>query len=1146
MKMEAVEIKTEPLDEYFNQIPQEEVIIKSENEMDYNCPLDIHCREPEVQINEGLLDIKVEITKEPEEPTTPKRSPKEDWLREETNSDIDCNHCKFCNMFFKSRTTLKLHERNCPQKNDCRLCGQKFITSYALNTHLNKVHNRDADYVSPQKDIKRCKLGRPPNIDSGNQNYICDICNLKFANSRDLNNHIKKHNTCQQCGEHFKSYDDVKQHICENAPVKEEVQSDTETPTKKIFKATKSMVVIPGEQAHTPVKLSAKAKNARPKKRKSRVLSQKNSIEASSDTENGNISSYNSSPKSGFSVVTKDTDFEAFAQQMMKGLTDIPESSPKFKKSEPISDRILRKLQISTEGDNKSNDCVQSELTTKAESNTNTADNVIVDSEGNVYTILKENFVSETPFIKEEPIDDFSGPDEEPAEPKMPSPLPYIKDEPPDEPVTAADSTDLLLEELFDRKVKSIAKVRQTKFPLNPSFETNGLGFKVKKEITAQKPSDFESKTQKLNFDSPKGKKRSFKNKCARNVIIKKKSLVHLSPHVSRRKALPHKIKEEILENIIPASENSNQNKGRNRVSKQQSRKKLFPPKVSPKKDSPKRILPTLKDKNSGEIFASKKELLQHRRKQTLSALKVAQKEIKKELLPINGDGAEFLKFLNANAILADVNSSACKINAAGDGTCLSTDIKCSTVVTASNQENINIGGDVSLKHDDDNETADAELKILIKEEIVDNISSKPDDSNQPPITMPDIPLDGDFDFEEIIQSNKLPNFNNVNQVIQTLTEEYKKAENVILKEPAPPPVNEASEVVESQPSIQSAEILDERNRPGSLFFPMLDDTQIYSMVANSLNEKYRYVWICPLCPRQYYQVRPFKKHLLTIHYRTTEELEGKTFELRPELVFESAPDETFCHLCHVTLADNASLIKHKIELHQEEDLTQTQKKKSMLHKCYICSKVCSTRGLLAEHMKSDCGKNPQHACNVCDKKFHTKSTLTLHKTMHTGELPHSCGYCQKRFRTRGQLTVHTRTHTGEKPFPCKVCGQRFTHRETLIAHLSRHIDMKRYKCYGCDQFFSCISGLKTHRATRPETCGRVELNARAVGPRVRVIKGNVIFEPQPIYNARLAKTPRPFQESYILDHNYHLKDPSQTKKVSKQTVKSEAIVVAP
>lgn len=36
------------------------------------------------------------------------------------------------------------------------------------------------------------------------------------------------------------------------------------------------------------------------------------------------------------------------------------------------------------------------------------------------------------------------------------------------------------------------------------------------------------------------------------------------------------------------------------------------------------------------------------------------------------------------------------------------------------------------------------------------------------------------------------------------------------------------------------------------------------------------------------------------------------------------------------------------------------------------------------------------------------------------------------------------------------------------------------------------------HRNTRAESCGQFELNTRAIGPRVRVIRGRVVFEPQP------------------------------------------------
>ncbi|XP_011199395.2 uncharacterized protein LOC105223377 [Bactrocera dorsalis] len=165
---------------------------------------------------------------------------------------------------------------------------------------------------------------------------------------------------------------------------------------------------------------------------------------------------------------------------------------------------------------------------------------------------------------------------------------------------------------------------------------------------------------------------------------------------------------------------------------------------------------------------------------------------------------------------------------------------------------------------------------------------------------------------------------------------------------------------------------------------------------------------------------------------------------------------------------------------------------------CPKCSRRYSTRSMIREHMRNSCGRNPQHECDVCHKFFFSTSTLNCHRTIHTGVLPHKCNYCDKRFRTRGQVTVHHRTHTGERPFVCEICSQSFTHRETLISHLSRHIGMKRYKCYGCNKQFSCISGLSMHRATRPETCGQFELNTRAIGPRVRVIRGRVVFEPQP------------------------------------------------
>lgn len=1040
LEMETVKIKTEPLDadEDFDQIIREEVIIKSESEMDYTSP---PCEEPEEQLMfKSKEDI--EIVEPPPEPVTPTRSQKN-----QLNYDSTLNHCTFCNMFFKCRTSLKLHERNCNQKNDCHLCGHKFVTSYALNTHVNKIHNRRTKVMKSSEDSTNCKIGRPPNTIPNKGLNQCDICSLEFSNTRNLNNHKKKHNTCQQCGEHFKVHDELMNHLCPNAAVKVEIEEQYdlgETPKNTIFKATTStdrLVSKPiGENFNA-------AEN-----------------EDAANIANDNLT-INSKARNGFSVVTKDTDFEAFVQQMLIGFTKNSKASINGDEvSRDIEHEVIAKEEIDVKDD------------------VTQLDDAIFDRRNNDLKHITTKSIDPAPLIKEEPMDY----DDQPTKPLIPFLLPFIKDErqDPEQNPNEDDFTDFLLEELFDRKLKSLAKVQK-----ETKFNSNGLGFKVKKEIPLQKHPNFGTKNIHQAKKSTSGKK-----------FTKQSDEINSK---SKRKAGPHKIREDISENLTPPLEKNNIVKEPSTVQPRKELKSIKESKFQP--------LLTLKDKNSGE------PPIKHQRKNYLQTKPLPQYEIKSENNVPAG-------FVNYDTILAESENNLI----ADDG-------KIPAPFVKSELDN-------SLK--DDNQ----------------HFSLKNDgETNQPLLKVPDIPMDAEIDFEEAIQSNMLPNIKHVDHVIKSLTEEYKKAEQFKRIEPIlEPPVVGASSTAMAPldpavvyPTLEngedkklSPEAIEARNRPCSLFFPMLDDTQVYNMVANALHEKYRYVWICPICPRQYTNIRPFKKHLLTIHFRSKEELEGKSFELRPELVFESTSDETFCHLCHVNLADNMSLRKHQIELHKEQDLTLNKKKKPLLHKCYICSKLCSTRSILAEHMKSDCGNNPQYACNVCDKKFHTKSTLNLHKTMHTGELPHSCSFCQKRFRTRGQLTVHTRTHTGEKPFPCKVCGQRFTHRETLIAHLSRHIDMKRYKCYGCDQFFSCISGLKTHRTTRPQTCGLVKLNARAVGPRVRVIKGNVIFEPQPVYNARLLKSEKNYQESYILDHNYHIKDPNHHKKVPKQTAKSDVIVV--
>ncbi|TMW53962.1 hypothetical protein DOY81_001019 [Sarcophaga bullata] len=303
-------------------------------------------------------------------------------------------------------------------------------------------------------------------------------------------------------------------------------------------------------------------------------------------------------------------------------------------------------------------------------------------------------------------------------------------------------------------------------------------------------------------------------------------------------------------------------------------------------------------------------------------------------------------------------------------------------------------------------------------------------------------------------------------------------------------------------------------DEPATLYLPILTKIDVSLVQARCQNPNYFFKWICPYCQKDYEMKSALKSHLSKAHNLNNRDMEkinvqAKPFknEPEPQMVVKEEPvhrqdtsdSQTLTSESESITADNITLAKCPKSGQQVK--TSNNRYRFV---CDKCGRSCSSKTMLNDHILANCSREPQYSCKECNKKFYSHGTLQCHMTIHTGELPHKCSYCDKRFRTRGQVKVHHRTHTGERPFFCQVCSQRFTHRETLIAHLSRHIGMKRYKCYGCDKHFSCISALKTHREIRADTCGKVKFNPRAIGPRVRVIRGNVIFEPQPEINPYL------------------------------------------
>ncbi|KAH8305518.1 hypothetical protein KR018_002334 [Drosophila ironensis] len=203
-------------------------------------------------------------------------------------------------------------------------------------------------------------------------------------------------------------------------------------------------------------------------------------------------------------------------------------------------------------------------------------------------------------------------------------------------------------------------------------------------------------------------------------------------------------------------------------------------------------------------------------------------------------------------------------------------------------------------------------------------------------------------------------------------------------------------------------------------------------------NKSYGFQWVCPKCQRAYEQCYAFRMHLINKHAMSAEVLNNLKVTIRPYNCESST--FTLYNLFHINLCilliavsvtDESSNqpmpSKNPLEFNSQKPNTPESRNKAAKETTPKADKVelmdvdtptrCQTKLAKTKKTKED----EIYQCTVCSKVFTTSGALRIHKSIHTGELPHKCDYCDKRFRTPGQVRVHHRRHTGEKPFKCKV-----------------------------------------------------------------------------------------------------------------------------
>lgn len=157
--------------------------------------------------------------------------------------------------------------------------------------------------------------------------------------------------------------------------------------------------------------------------------------------------------------------------------------------------------------------------------------------------------------------------------------------------------------------------------------------------------------------------------------------------------------------------------------------------------------------------------------------------------------------------------------------------------------------------------------------------------------------------------------------------------------------------------------------------------------------------------------------------------------------------------------SESYDFIRKEMNVESSKDLTPTvsiqQRKIQELQKIKKSEK---------QKVKKDIASD----CLICKKKFNKPSDLDRHLRTHSKITPFACNIqgCGKAFSLKGTLKTHMRTHQPNRsPFNCNICDSNFSCKSSLDVHRRIHTNILPFKCIYCDKYFRTSGNrMKHHR----------------------------------------------------------------------------------